>query len=392
MKKIPYGRHHITPGDHEAVRQILDSGWLTQGPAVERFEAAICEAVGCRHAVVLSSGTAALHAAYRALGVGPGDRVVTSPISFVASSNGALYLGAEPAFADVDPATALIDTRSLAGVLEQAPARVVTPVHFAGQPADLEEIARIAEGAGALVLEDAAHALGGRWQDSRGSEHRIGDCSHSSAAIFSFHPVKHVATGEGGAVTTGDETIARRVRRFRSHGITGDPAELIGEPAPWYYEMQDLGFNYRMSDLQAGLGTSQIRRLEENVTARAERAARYDAVFDDWDLLQPLRQRTGCFSARHLYVVRLESDRLRGGRRGVLEGLRARHIWAHVHYIPIYRHPYYRQRWPVDEAGFPGAERYYHQALTLPLYPDLTDQDQQRVIEALAEELEERRV
>ena len=385
---IPYGRHNIEDEDKSAILAILESEWLTQGPTIERFEKALCDKTGSKYAVVLSSGTAALHAAYAALGVECGDIVVTSPISFVATTNGAVYLGAECQFADIEPDTALMDPEILQLSLESISPKVITPVHFAGQPSEMEKVKILADTRGAYVLEDAAHALGATWIDTSGQEHKVGDCSHSDISVFSFHPVKHVAAGEGGAVMTNNSGIADFVRRFRTHGITNDPDQMSHNPGPWYYEMIDAGFNYRITDIQCALGISQLSRLEKNIIRRRDIAQQYDAAFFSSDLLSPLKEHAGRQSAYHLYVVRLNLDLLNCDRGAILVELRESGIGAHVHYIPIYYHPYYQHVLELNTVMCPNAESYYSSALTLPLFPTLSEDEIQCVIETMLRILE----
>jgi UDP-4-amino-4,6-dideoxy-N-acetyl-beta-L-altrosamine transaminase len=379
VKDIPYARQEITEADIAAVVSALRAPLLTQGPLAVRFETQFAEAVGARHAVVFNSGTAALHAAYVAAGVGPGRGVVTSPITFAATANAAHYLGAPVRFVDIDRRTALIDPQTVAAADVRATA-VVAPVHFGGQVADMPALAEIATARGWTVIEDAAHALGASYRTPDGCLHRIGSCAHSLMCCFSLHPVKHITTGEGGVVTTNDPTVAAVLRRFRTHGITRDRAQLAHDDGPWYYEQLELGYNYRLTDFQCALGTSQLARLPMIVERRREIAARYDAAFATTGDVRPLAVPAWSFGSYHLYVVQVAG----ATRRSLYDALRAAQISANVHYIPVYRHPYYQS------AGFsnftlPQAETYYAGALSLPMYAALADADVARVIETVGE-------
>lgn len=382
---IPYGRQDVSEADIAAVVEVLRSDWLTQGPAVERFEQAVSGYCGARHAVAVSSGTAALHLACLALGLGPGDRLWTSPNTFVASANCALYCGAEVDFVDIDPRTYNLCTESLAKKLEQAERdgtlpKVVVPVHFAGQPCDMAGIAALAQRYGFHVIEDASHAVGARYRDTV-----TGDCRYSDMTVFSFHPVKIITSGEGGMVTTNDSELQRRLASRRSHGISRDPAELTRQDqGGWYYEQQALGFNYRMTDMQAALGTSQLAKIDAFVARRAALAARYDQALDGLGLILP-RQQPDCRSAHHLYPVCLPGGA--GQRRRVYEHLHRADIRVQVHYIPVHTQPYYREL-GFRDGQFPQAEAYYASTLSLPLFPALTEAEQDRVVAVLTEALD----
>lgn len=372
---IPYGRQGINDADVAAVAAALRDPFLTQGPRIAAFETALAEACGSRYAVAYASGTAALHGAYFAAGMGPGKRLLTSPITFAATSNAALYLGGDVTFADVDPDTVILDS----GAAERAATpdvAVVAPVYLGGHVADAEPLVALARRRGWRVVEDACHALGARYKTAVG-EHVVGSCAHADMSCFSFHPVKHITTGEGGAVTTNDEQLYRALLRFRTHGITRDPSELTVDEGPWYYEQHDLGFNYRITDFQCALGLSQLGRLGGFVASRRRLAARYDAAFADIGV-RYLREPLSSVSSYHLYVIRVPADE----RRRIFEALRADGIGVNVHYVPVYRHPYYRRRFP-DPPPCPEAERYYAEAITLPLFPDLSERDQDVVIEAV---------
>lgn len=380
---IPYGRHFIEEDDIEAVAAQMRSGWLTQGPKVPEFEAAVTDYVGAKFAVAVSNATAGLHLACLAAGVGPGDRVVTTPNSFVASANCAHSAGAVAEFVDIERDTLNLDPAALRERCRRGPApKAVIPVHFAGLPCDMVAIAEAA--AGAAVIEDAAHALGSRYR----SGSRVGSCAHSDMAVFSFHPVKTIASGEGGIITTNREDLYRRLLRLRSHGINklDDPyqhpqhAAQDGEPNRWYYEMQELGFNCRLTDLQAALGLSQLRKIDRFLERRQELTARYRKALQS----QPAGLRTAQSggwgeSANHLFVVRAPFDTHAGGRTAYMKKLIDRGYVTQVHYIPIPMHPYYA-RLGCNMDALPEAARYYREALSVPLFVGLTDEQQEHFV------------
>ncbi len=388
---VPYGRHAIDDADLSSVAAALQSDRITQGPRIEQFEEALAAAVGARYSVAVSSGTAALHLAALAAGIGPGDILLTSPITFVASANCALYCGAQPDFVDVDPLRVALDPEALEAYLQKprraGRPRAVVPVHFAGHPADIERIAAIAKARGLIVIEDACHALGATWTDSAGTTHRVGDGSHAQMAVFSFHPVKHVTTGEGGAVTTNDRALRDRLRSLRSHGIERDPKLLRQREGPWYYEMQSLGYNYRITDFQCALGSSQLAKLDEFLARRREIAARYDSAFRGHPLLEPLAQPARSRSAYHLYVLRLRGA-CASRRREVFDALLEAGMGVNVHYIPVSWQPYYQDRFGFRRGEFPHAEDYYRRAVTIPLYPALSDTQVTWVIDTVSSVVE----
>ena len=377
---IPYGRQSITDADIEAVVAVLKSDYLTQGEAVPAFEQGLADYCQVPHVVACSNGTTALHLACAALELTPQDRVWVSAISFVASANCARYCGAQVEFVDVEPDTGNICVRALQKKLDlatrqQALPKALIAVHLAGQPCDLKEISALCRDHGIQLIEDACHALGARYLDAP-----IGNCAYSDMTVFSFHPVKPITTGEGGAVTTRDEKLAAKLRLYRSHGITREPDELQqASPGGWYYEQQVLGFNYRLTDLQAALGLSQLARLDSMIASRQALAARYDALLAQLPL-KPLRQEADRSSGYHLYVIQVAE------RDSLFARLRAAGIGVNVHYIPIPAQPYYRQL-GQDPANYPGAQRYYEQAISLPLYPTLSQADQDKVIQTLEREL-----
>lgn len=379
---IPYGRQEITEADIDAVVAVLRSDHLTQGPAVPAFEAAVARYCGAAHAVAANSATSALHLACLALGVGKGDRVWTSPITFVASANCALYCGASVDFVDIDPRTYNMSVECLAEKLKHARAcgslpKVVIPVHLCGQPCDMLAIHALGQEYGFRIIEDASHAIGARY---RGDP--IGNCRYSDIAVFSFHPVKIITTGEGGMAVTNDPGLAARMQLLRSHGITRDPSQMTHESdGPWYYQQIALGFNYRMTDIQAALGISQLERLESYVSRRRQLADQYDVLLAGLPVFTPSRDESSR-SAMHLYVIRLRLDTIEVSRREVFGALRAQGIGVSLHYIPIHTQPYY-QDMGMDSAALIEAERYYASALSLPLFPALSDAEQRRVVTCL---------
>ena len=391
MNVIPYATQSINEDDIAAVQEVLSSGWLTQGPAGPRFEEAFAQAHGVAHAVAVCNATAGLHIACLALGAGPGKTVWTSPNSFVASANCALYCGADVDFVDIDPLTRNMSVAALQAKLEQAerhgslPA-VVIPVHFSGLPCDLSPMRALADRYGFKLLEDASHAVGASYQDQP-----IGS-RYADASVFSFHPVKIITTGEGGMVTTQDPAIARRLQLLRSHGITRTPGEMVLDgpmPGPWYYEQATLGFNYRMTDIQSTLGFMQLQRLDQFHTARERLADRYDQLLAGLPLKLPVRAPSAASMARsswHLYVVEVMPGAGVASRETVFKRLWDANIAVNVHYIPIHTQPFYRAR-GFQTGQFPAAEAYYAQALSIPLYPALTDAQQDHVIAQLSQAL-----
>lgn len=381
---IPYGRQSINETDIQAVVDVLQSDWLTQGPAVEYFEQAVAAYCGTARAVAVNSATSALHIACLAVGLSPGDILWTSPNTFVASANCALYCGAAVDFVDIDPCTYNISVARLEEKLELAARtnklpKVVIPVHFAGQSCDMEAIAKLAAKYGFHIIEDASHAIGGSYKGEP-----IGNCRYSDMAVFSFHPVKIITTGEGGMVLTNNPKLYDRLVRLRSHGITRDPALMTEEShGPWYYQQIELGFNYRMTDIQAALGVSQMQRIDEFVARRHKLAQRYDKLLHELPLTLPW-QHPDAYSAFHLYVIRLHNDKIEKSHRIVFEELRQQGILVNLHYIPVHTQPYY-QSMGFKHGNFPEAERYYGEAITLPLYSSMSGEQQDFVVAALHE-------
>lgn len=378
---IPYGRQTISEADIQAVVDVLRSDFLTQGPVVPAFEGAVAAYCGAAHAIAVNSATSALHIACLALGVGPGDLVWTTPITFVASANCARYCGADIDFVDVDPRSYNMSVARLEEKLVKAEAagklpKVVIPVHLCGQPCEMETIHALSKKYGFRIIEDASHAIGGRYKGEP-----IGNGRYSDITVFSFHPVKIITTGEGGMALTNDHALAVHMARLRSHGITRDPAEMTQAPdGPWYYQQIELGFNYRMTDIQAALGLSQMQRLDEFVATRHELAKNYNELFKKCPVTIPW-QHADSYSGLHLYVVRLKRDVIKAGHGEVFERLRVAGIGVNLHYIPVYRQPYYAQGFNPND--FPEAERYYAEAISLPMYPALSHEQQKEIVQRL---------
>jgi len=384
---IPYGRQDIDQSDIDAVVEVLRSDFLTQGPAVPRFESVVADHCSARHAVAVNSATSALHIACLALDVGPGDVVWTSPVTFVASANCARYCGADVDWVDIDPDTYNLSPVALEEKLIEANAegrlpKVVIPVHLAGQSCDMERIHALGDEYGFRIIEDASHAIGGSYAGKP-----VGCCEFSDISVFSFHPVKIITTGEGGMALTNDSDLAERMALLRVHGITKDPKRMAGEKpdGPWYYEQQTLGYNYRMTDLQAALGVSQMTRLDAYVERRNAIADRYDEAFADLPLMTPHVDPL-CTSAFHLCVIRLQTpDAAR--HRAFFERLRAAGIGVNLHYIPVYRQPDFVRQYG-EHPGLPEAEAYYASAISLPMFPTLSEEDQAEVVRVVRREVQ----
>lgn len=382
---IPYGRQEITAADVDAVVAVLQSDFLTQGPHVPRFEHAISSYCGAAHAVAVNSATSALHLACLALGLGAGDYLWTSPITFVASVNCALYCGASVDFVDIDPRSYNLCPEQLAAKLAYTAQvgrlpKIVVAVHFAGQACDMSKIHALAQHYGFAIIEDASHAIGGKYQGEA-----IGNCRFSDITIFSFHPVKIITTAEGGVAVTNRHELAEKMQLLRSHGITRESQQMTHtSEGAWYYQQIDLGFNYRMTELQASLGQSQLQRLDCYVAKRHQLAQHYDQALNDLPLTLPW-QAENTYSAFHLYVIRLLQTKQSRNRAEVFADLRQLGIGVNVHYIPVHLQPYYQQRFGFKTGDFPVAEQYYAEAISLPLYPGLSDLAQETVIQALHE-------
>lgn len=379
---IPYGKQEIDQSDIDAVLEVLKSDFLTQGPKVPEFEGKVAGHVGAKHALAVNSATSALHIACLALGLGPGDWLWTTPVTFVASANCGLYCGAKVDFVDIDPQTYNLCSKKLADKLEVAAQesrlpKVLVAVHLCGQPCDMQAIAALADEYGFKVIEDASHAIGGKYQGEFIGNGRFGDIT-----VFSFHPVKIVTTAEGGMAVTNDDHLAEKMNLLRSHGITRDQNLMTHQPdGPWYYQQVDLGFNYRMTELQAALGVSQMDRLDAFVARRHELARRYDQLLTDLPVTVPW-QHPDSYSGLHLYVIRLKLDRISKTHRQVFESLRKNGIGVNLHYIPVHTQPYYKAMGFEAEA-FPEAMSYYREAISLPMFHSMTVDQQDEVLGAL---------
>lgn len=372
---IPYGKQWIAKDDIESVVTILNSDYLTQGPAISKFENAICEYTGAKYCVVTANATAALHIAVKAFNIEPGMEGITSPNTFVASANCLVYNELKPVFADIERDSYNINPAEIERKVSPR-TRVLIPVHFAGRSCDMKKINNIAKKNNLFVIEDAAHAIGSNYEDGT----TVGNCKYSDMTIFSFHPVKTITTGEGGAITTNNKDIYEKLLVLRSHGITKNADLLTENPGPWYYEMHDLGFNYRMTDIQASLGLSQLNKLAAFKKRRTKIVKKYNLALSclTW-LKTPIEDKSGaCF---HLYVVQIDFDRIGKTRTEVMEFLKSKKIGTQVHYIPVHTQPYYKKNFGYDRGNYPIAEEYYRKALSLPLYPKMSDEDIEYVIE-----------
>ncbi len=383
---IPYGYQDITQADIDAVVGVLQSDFLTQGPMVPRFEQSVAQHVGASHALAVNSATSALHIACMALGLGQGDWLWTTPVTFVASANCGLYCGAQVDFVDIDPRTYNLCPQALERKLEQAERdgklpKIVVAVHLCGQPCDMQAIHVLAQRYGFKVIEDASHAIGGKYQGEF-----IGNGRYSDITVFSFHPVKIITTAEGGMALTNDAELANKMALLRSHGITRDPAQMTHEAdGPWYYQQIDLGFNYRMTELQAALGVAQMGRLDQYVARRHQLAERYDDLLNELPVTTPWQHPDG-YSGLHLYVIRLQLDKTAKTHRQVFEALREQGIGVNLHYIPLHTQPYY-QRMGFRQGDYPEAERYYAEAISLPMFQTMSEAQQDEVVAAVCKAL-----
>lgn len=374
---IPYGHQYITDEDVLAVIEALKSDYMTQGPRIGQFERNFAEYIGSKYACVVSNGTAALHLCAMALGIKTGDKVITTPITFVASANGFRYLGADIVFCDIDPKSYCLDLDKLEDILKASPKgtyKAVVPVDFAGYPIDEERLRKLANEYGFAIVVDACHAPGGSFVDSKGNKQMVGNCQYADLTCFSFHPVKHIATGEGGAVTTNNKELYDKVALLRTHGITKDPALLEKNDGGWYYEMQELGYNYRITEMQAALGIIQLKRLDWSIQRRNEIAKKYDEAFAGTLIKTPFRDEN-ITHAFHLYIIQVPSEE----RKGLYDFLIANKIFSQILYIPVHTMPYYRQ-FGWKEGDMPVAEEYYKRCLALPMFPSLTYEEQNIVI------------
>lgn len=384
---IPYGKQDITQEDIDAVVETLNADFLTQGPKIAEFEKNFATYVDAKYAVAVSNGTAALHLSLLAFGIGKGDRIITSPITFAASANAALYCGAEVYFADINPDTYIISIEEIEKLINAHPEgffKAIVPVDFTGHPIDAEKLKELADKHKLLILEDACHSPGGYFIDSNNQKQLCGNGAYADAIAFSFHPVKHIAAGEGGMITTNDEELYKKLVMLRSHGITKENMLLdipnAVEQGSWYYEMQELGYNYRITDIQAALANSQLSKAERGIERRQEIAKKYREAFKDVGLKMQLTNEQ-YFNAHHLFVIEVEN------RKGLYDYLRENNIFSQIHYIPVHLLPYYKQfGWKVGD--FPNAENYYNHCISLPMYPSLTEEEQNFVIQKVIEFVE----
>ena len=375
MKLLPYGFQSISKEDIAAVVKVLKSDWLTTGPNVDEFEKRLASYVGAKYAVAVCNATAALHLAVAALNPKPGSEGITSAITFLASSNTFLYNNMKPVFADIDEKTYNIDPEEVKKKIT-ANTRVIIPVHFGGQPVDMDVLSSIVKNKKVDIIEDAAHAIGSKYKNGK----KVGSCYASRMTIFSFHPVKTMTTGEGGAITTNDETLYKKLKLLRSHGMTKDPDLLSQNPGPWYYEMQTLGYNLRITDFQAALGISQLKRIGTFIKRRREIIKMYNSAFKNISWITTPFEEKGVLSAFHLYVLKINFNFLKKTRVQVMNELLKKGIGTQVHYIPVPIQPYYKKHFGFRKGDFPKAEKYYEDCLSIPLYPALKNSDVQKII------------
>ncbi len=382
--KIPYGKQYISQEDTEAVIEALHSDFLTQGPKIAEFEKNFASYIGCKYAVAVSNGTAALHLPLLAIGLKEGDNIITTPITFAASANAARYCGANVYFADIDPNTYTISIEAVKQLLEKHPKdffKAIVPVDFTGYPVNLEELKKLADQYGFFILEDACHSPGGYFIDSKGAKQNCGNGQFADAAAFSFHPVKHIAAGEGGMITTNNEALYKKLMMLRTHGISKENLKYdFPEPDQqglWYYEMQELGYNYRITDIQAALANSQLKRADAGIEKRQEIAKKYRAAFANTSI-KIQKDDPKHFNAYHLFVIEVEQ------RKALYDALKDKGIFAQIHYVPVHLMPYYKQ-FGWKEGDFPHAESYYKKCISLPMYPTLTDDEQKYVIKKVLE-------
>ena len=374
--KYSYGRQTITKRDIQAVIRALKSPNLTQGPMIAEFEQTICKLVGAKYAVAVTNGTAALHLACLSAGVGSGDEGITSAMTFVASANCIAYCGGTVRLADIDETTGLIDPQEIKKKITKK-TKVIIPVHYAGQSCDMERIRALTKGRKITIIEDAAHAIGSEYKGTK-----VGSCTYSDMTVFSFHPVKTITTGEGGVITTNRKNLYDKLITLRTHGITKDPSKFAYSShasEPWYYEMQELGFNYRITDIQAALGTSQLSQIAQFIKRRNQLVSLYDQLFSNHPFITPLRHVPYGKSCRHLYVIRIDFRALGKKRRDIMNSLATKGIGTQVHYIPVYAQPYYVKKYAFDEKNYPQTNRFYGQCLSIPLYSALTQREARQI-------------
>ncbi|MCD4780259.1 MAG: UDP-4-amino-4,6-dideoxy-N-acetyl-beta-L-altrosamine transaminase [Candidatus Omnitrophica bacterium] len=379
MAFIPYGHQVIGDDDLQIVRAVLKSDYLTQGPYVRKFEEAVAKYCGVKYAVAVSSGTAALHLAYLALGVNKGDEAITSPITFLATSNAALYVGAKPVFADIGFSFPNISVCEIKKKISKR-TKVILPVHFSGHPCAMDEIHVIAKTNKCFVVEDACHALGSKYYHN-GQWVTIGSCRHSDMCVFSFHPVKTITSGEGGMITTNNKKLYGRLLKLRCHGM--EKNKSTEKKGPWYYEMKTLGYNYRMSDMQAALGFNQLKKISRFIAQRRLILAGYNEAFSDQENISVLPELEGCFNAAHLCVLLIDFKNIGQSRKDFMLDLRSRGVGTQVHYIPVYRQPYYKKLFNLDPNDFPRSEMYYSRCVSIPLFPTLNQKEIKKVITSI---------
>lgn len=379
---LSYGGHWVEKEDIQAVVDVLRGDWITMGPKVGEFEQSFCDYIGAKYAIAVNTGTAALHGAMFGLGIQPGDEVITTPMTFAATSNAILYLGGTPVFADIDLKNGNIDPNEIEKKVTPK-TKAIIPVHYAGLPCDMAAIEKIAHRHNLDVVEDAAHALGAEYKID-GRWYKVGACAHSAMAVFSFHPVKHITTGEGGMLLLNDKALEEKTRPIRMHGVSLDIRKRLDKETIWLYEMVDLGYNYRISDFQCALGISQLKKLSMFLERRKNIAERYSVAFHDMEeILLPNLTNAELSKSKHawhLYVIQLDLKKLNGTREDIYFALRAENIWPQVHYIPVHLHPYYQKRLGCKKGDFPFAEAFYEKVLSLPLYPKMNDEDVDDVV------------
>ena len=381
---IPYGKHHVDEEDIKSVIKVLKSDNLTQGPLIDAFEKEISKYVGAKYSVALTSCTAGLHLAAIVSKINKGKVLLTSPITFVATANSSLYCNGETIFADIDSSTINISIDSIKKIISQKKVHAIAPVHFGGLPCNMKKIKEIADEVGAIIYEDAAHAFGASFPDGS----KVGSCKYSDMTIFSFHPVKSIATGEGGVVTTNDKYLYERLLRLRNHGIEKNQDNFQsknnsitnGINNPWYYEMQELGYHYRITDIQCALGLSQLKKIDKFIMKRRELAKKYDLAFENLKNCEPIQKNMRDFSSNHLYILRINFKKLSKTRASLMEELKNVGIMTQVHYIPVISHPYFQKK-NYNDSNFPNSYNYYNSALSIPLFYDLTDKQQSYVID-----------
>jgi perosamine synthetase len=380
---IPYGRQKIDDKDIQQVVKALKADFITQGQRVVEFESKVAKYCGAKYAVAVSNGTAALQLACLAAGLKKGLEAVTAPITFLATTNSIVYSGAKPVFVDIEANSFNIDPLQIESKITKK-TKALIPVHFAGRPVDMLAVSRLAKKHRLRVIEDAAHAIGARYKNAKGKWIKVGSCQHSDMTTFSFHPVKHITSGEGGMITTNDKALYQKLLSLRNHGIVRD--KKMTDKGPWVYEMQNLGYNYRLTDIQSALGVSQLGKLNSFIKRRQQIAKIYDQAFTGLESVA-IPEKNVVGHAYHIYVLRIDFKKLKTNRKKVMLKLRKKEIGTQVHYIPIYQHPYYRKNWKFSRKNFPNAEQYYQQCLSIPLYPSMTDAQVKKVIKSIKEVL-----